>query len=111
MTMIIRKAQIKSIASLKQAKFRDKENLFVVEGEKMVAELLHSSFSMQTICATKEWLQSNEAKISDIPLVLEVRDEDLCRISSLTTPNKVLAIVQKPNIQPIQTENELVIAL
>lgn len=57
--MIISKAQIKTISSYKIAKFRDKAGVFVVEGEKMVEQAIKSSFHVQTICATEQWLNQN----------------------------------------------------
>ena len=61
--------------------------LFVVEGEKMVNEFLNSDWSIEQIYATKEW---NEKAIV-------ITTKELERISSLKTPNKVLAIVKIPN--------------
>ena len=39
--------EIKRIRSLQQKKFRDESGLFVVEGEKMVAEALASALSVE----------------------------------------------------------------
>ena len=42
-------AEIKLIKSLKDKKFREETGLFVVEGEKMVAEVLKSDFRVEKV--------------------------------------------------------------
>ena len=72
-------AEIKSIRALREKKFRDAEGLFVVEGEKMVAEALASSF--------------------EVVRVLRVEDigaSAMERISLCATPSPVLAVVRMP---------------
>ena len=92
--------QIKFIQSLKQKKFRLQYQLFVVEGEKLVNEFLNSDWEIEQIYATKEWEGES----------VEVTNKELERISSLKTPNKVLAIVKIPFEKSIISEN-LVLAL
>ena len=82
---MLTKNQIKLIRSLSLKKNRQKHGLFIVEGEKLVNEVLSSDWEIEGIYATKEWLGENALIISN---------NDLVRISSLKTPNKVLAIVK-----------------
>jgi RNA methyltransferase, TrmH family len=89
---MISKAQISHIKSLKLKKYRDQHKQFIAEGTKIIDELLHSSFIISTIFAIKDWIYN----VNSIPqncTVIEVSDSELLRISSLKTPNKVLAIV------------------
>ena len=88
---MISKNQIKFIKSLYLKKNRIKAQLFVVEGEKIVNELLNSKFKIEHIYATKQfsWINSNQ-KLA----VTLVSNEELSRISNLTSPNNVLAIVR-----------------
>ena len=88
---MISKNQIKFIKSLYLKKNRIKAQLFVVEGEKIVNELLNSKFEIEHIYATKQfsWINSNQ-KLA----VTLVSNEELSRISNLTSPNNVLAIVR-----------------
>lgn len=72
--------EIKRIRSLQQKKFRDESGLFVVEGEKMVAEALASAFSVEEVYKRDE-----------------IGEEAMKRISSLSTPSPVLALVSKPS--------------
>ena len=92
--------QIKFIRSLKQKKFRLQHQLFVVEGEKIVNDFLNSDWKIEQIYATKEW--EGDA--------VEVSIKELERISSLKTPNKVLAIIKMPQKKSVISGN-LVLAL
>ncbi len=48
---------LKFINSLKQKKFRHQHQLFVVEGEKMVDELIESRFSIHSLYGTEKWIR------------------------------------------------------
>lgn len=109
---MISKPQIKLIASYKLAKHRNEDNVFVVEGVKMVDELLKSSYEIKEICATSNWLNQNQKLASQrCQTLIEVKDQDLERISSLNSPNQVLAIVKRKEPKPIELKSHLVIVL
>tara|TARA_B100001115_G_scaffold182436_1_gene178671 strand:+ start:71 stop:775 length:705 start_codon:yes stop_codon:yes gene_type:complete len=97
---VLSRNQIKFIQSLKQKKFRLQHQLFVVEGEKMVNEFLNSDWEIEQIYATKEW--EGDA--------IEITTKELERISSLKTPNKVLATVKIPHVKSVVSGN-LILAL
>jgi len=86
---MITKNQIKYITSLQLKKNRLKEGVFIVEGEKCVAELLRSSFEVVQLFAIKEWINLNTAVTKKI---VQISQKELERISVLKSPNKVLAI-------------------
>ena len=88
---MISKNQIKFIKSLSLKKNRVKAQLFVAEGEKIVNELLNSKFEIEEIYATKQF---SGICISDKSAITLVSSEELSRISNLTSPNNVLAIVK-----------------
>jgi TrmH family RNA methyltransferase len=71
--------EIKRVKSLQQKKFRDEEGLFVVEGEKMVEEALRSGFHVERIYRKEE-----------------IGEEAMKRISALSSPSPVLAVIRKP---------------
>jgi TrmH family RNA methyltransferase len=91
---MITKAQVKHIHSLEDKKYRYKCNEFVVEGEKMLQELINSSLTINCIYATKDWIEKNQ-KIKNIHIE-EVQAYELEKMSSLSTPNLALATVQIP---------------
>ncbi len=93
--IVLSKNQINFISSLQRKAIRAKNNLFVVEGIKMVEELIVSSIKINNIFATSAWVDANQAVVSSIgsQLIL-VSDIELQRISSLSTPNEVLAVCE-----------------
>lgn len=77
--MSISANEIKRVRSLSDKKFRDRYGLFCVEGEKMVDEALRSCFDVETVYRKDE-----------------IGEEQMSRISSLSSPSPVLAVVRKP---------------
>ena len=90
---LITNNQIKFVRSLHFKKNRDVHNCFIVEGEKMVDELLKSEFKVQSVFATKDW--KNPA--IDNEKVQYISEKQLERISALKSPNKLIAVVEKSN--------------
>lgn len=91
------KNKIKFINSLKKTKYRDLQNLFFAEGEKLADELLQSGVNITNILATKDWLELNQEKLIDCKAEIdEISEIDLQKISSLSTPNKVFVIAEQP---------------
>src|SRR5215212_3940594 len=92
---MISKSQVKYIQSLGQKKHRDEEGVFIAEGPKLVKELLQNDQAeVRHVYALGEWIEINERSLRGID-ALPVDQQELERISQLTTPNKVLAVVKK----------------
>ena len=91
--IMISKNEIKLIKSLSTKKNRLKELLFIVEGEKMVDELLSSNYKIKKIYGTKEWFENNFSKL-DLIDFQKISSDELCRISNFKNPNDVLALVE-----------------
>ena len=72
--------EIKFIRSLAQKKFRDSSGLFVVEGEKLVAEALASRFTVEKVYRREE-----------------IGEAAMARISALSSPSPALALVRRPD--------------
>jgi len=94
---MIAKAEVKYIQSLAHKKFREEEGLFVVEGVKMVKELIaEQPAAIKKIYALDSWLVQFS---SDLPPGIDLQlleGFELSKISSLQSPNEVLALVQMP---------------
>ena len=73
-------AEIKFVKSLSQKKFRDSSGLFVVEGEKLVAEALASRFTVEKVYRREE-----------------IGEAAMARISALSSPSPALALVRRPD--------------
>ena len=85
---MISKNQIKYIKDLSRKPFRMSERKFVVEGEKLIDEILKSEIFIEELYALDVWADQH----SDLEVNL-VTEKELGRISQLKSPNKVLAVV------------------
>ncbi len=109
---MLSKALIKRISSYKESKYRNQDKVFVVEGVKVVNELLNSCFEIETICALRQWLDDNSKSIiNKTNNIIEVSGDELKKISSFSTPNQVLAVVKNPSPKEVVFKDKLVIAL
>lgn len=109
---MLNKNTIKHIHSLRLKKYRNIHKQFIAEGETLVWELLHSRFGIREIYATKAWLDKHQLAVPDLR-VHSLHEKDLRRISSLKTPNKVLAIIDIPD-DPVPDPaeiNDMILAL
>ena len=106
------KSQLKYIQSLGQKKPRDENGVFIAEGPKIVGELLDEApGQVIEVYATPEWIRENSIRTTAISLTA-VTIEELARISQLTTPHDVLAIVRKFIFPPaIEVHNAIILAL
>lgn len=97
----------KLINSLKLKKFRQKYNLFVAEGPKIIASLLHSkNYRIRTIYHTSAY----EQELSFSPEIThELVDERTMKsISFLKNPSSVLALLEIPSNNAITYGNRLI---
>lgn len=92
--MTITNSEIKEIRALREKKFRDELGLFVVEGEKMVREALMSNFEVVRV-----WRKE------------EIGEAAMAKISQLSTPSPVLAVISKPEPAGFQLGKGLYLAL
>lgn len=85
---MISKNQIKYIKDLSRKSVRIQERKFIVEGEKLVNELIQGEIEIDQLFAIQSWVEENP-KVS----ATEISEKELSRISQLKSPNKVLAVV------------------
>jgi len=95
--------QIKYIKSLSRKKSRNKYGEFIAEGEKIINELISYNnekasckWNVKKIFAYPDWInQFFDNKLIEQYELQELLPGELDRISSLSSPNKVLAIIEK----------------
>jgi TrmH family RNA methyltransferase len=109
---MLSKSKAKYIQSLGHKKFRDEEALFIAEGDKVVSEILNEvPASVTEVFAVKEWINRHAHLLNKINF-LEVTPEELERISQLTTPNQVLAVVKEmPRKEPFPANGKITLVL
>ena len=103
--MSISKNQLKLITSLSQKKYRQKHNLFIAEGVKVLNELLNSTFEIEILFCTDDF----ETTISE-KKVVRISETELKKVSTLKSPNKALGIFKIPEEKVVQNSG-LTIAL
>ena len=93
---MIGKSTIKLIKSLALKKIRIKENLFLVEGDKIVSEVLDSDYIVEKLFATNSYLISNKEKCNKARLCVEVSHDDIRKVSLLKNPQNCVALCTIP---------------
>jgi TrmH family RNA methyltransferase len=92
------KTDIRLIRSLNQKKYRNHHGLFVIEGNKIVREMLACHLdSIHTIYASHSWLNSLPADAAGTFSTQVIDEADMKRISFLKTPQQALALAHIPD--------------
>ena len=104
---MLTRAEIQHLRSLREKRRREESGLFVVEGPKVVGELLAAGFAFDEVLATPDWTA---------PPGLEARrvtPDEMARISHFPTPSAVLAVgrVRRPGLTPGALARGLTLAL
>lgn len=109
---MLSKNQIKILRGLKRKKERKNSGLYIVEGKKIVQEILNSKDNWVELYATKSWLEQYP-EYTSLEDVYEITDKDLAQISSFKTPNDVMLLLkQKAEIDFLQVHSsDIVLAL
>ncbi len=95
-TAVLTKADLQRLRSLRDRKHREELGVFVVEGEKVVGELLREGFPFLELYATPGWdkppLPSRHCEVKSITA------EQMARASHFPTPSNVLAVgkIERP---------------
>ncbi len=103
---MLSKSQISFLKSLQIKKNRREHGLFLVEGYKSVIEFVNSTYQTEAVYHTADIapkvLNLSQKKIS----LHQISSNDLERISTLTTPQHVVALVRIPQ-RPLLTYADL----
>ena len=99
--MPLTKAELTRLRDLRKKKHREAAGLFVVEGEKVVGELLAANYPLLEIYATAAWIERERGRPrpraaagSTQLQISEITDDELARLSHYPTPSSVLAVGQ-----------------
>lgn len=107
---MLSKKQIKDIVSLRVKKNRKETGLYLAEGEKLVDDLIKSSAAIQKVFYTDSCKQRYSGHNTSSE---EISRVEMKKISNLTNPSSVLAIVEIPeyDIEEIHFNDSLILAL
>lgn len=107
--------QLKLIKALESKKQRKKNGLFIVQGEKNVAELFKSNFAIKQLFATSAYINSYASLLTQhglVSLTIEASEDELKKAGTLLSNNSVLAVVECVDaVLPEITDNELILVL
>ena len=101
---MVSKNQIKLITSFQHKKCRQEHQLFIAEGVKVIQELLQSNFVLEHLFLT-------EAIFEKVPIAQKtiVKEQDMKRISALSSPSSCLAIFKIPAVAKIENTGLIVV--
>src|ERR1051326_4571174 len=111
---MLTKAEIQRLRSLREKKTREELGRFVVEGEKVVAELLAANFPLEEIYTTPAWpgvatdvLRHSTAKL------IKISESEMTRATHFPTPSSVLAVgkISRAELTEEMLDNGLTLAL
>ncbi|WP_404423868.1 TrmH family RNA methyltransferase [Nibricoccus sp. IMCC34717] len=103
---MLRKSDLQRLRSLREKKHREELGLYVVEGAKVVAELLRDGVELVELYATDAWNGPRDAR------VVAVTNEEMARLSHFPTPSPVLAVgrLVRPALEPGELDRGLTLA-
>ncbi|MBN1414699.1 MAG: RNA methyltransferase [Bacteroidales bacterium] len=104
---MLSKNKIKFINALKEKKVRTETGLFIIEGDKMVTEvLINKKITVNSLIAIPQWLKKNRYLLHDgIREIAEVTEAEFNKVTSFETPAGVLVILPMPVVT--YNENDL----
>lgn len=109
---MLSKQKIKYIQSLGQKKFRREEGVFIAEGPKLVEEILtEQPAAVSAVYALPEWATNHPRLAAQCETVI-IRQEELERITQLSTPHQVVAVVKQFAVVPfVSAKDRFTLAL
>lgn len=110
---MLSKNQIKKIRALQRKKERKNTGLYVVEGKKIVGELLQSDAKWFELYAIETWFDEYPEYMGH-KSCFKMSAKDLAQVSSLKTPNEVLLVMQQTHCQDfssLKSEYSVLLAL
>ncbi|NRF41794.1 RNA methyltransferase [Pedobacter foliorum] len=101
---MLSKSQIGFIKSLHQKKYRKENGIFIIEGIKSIVEFIESSYQIHSIY----YLAQYQSLLPNLPAnikLFEVNNAELDKISTLQTPQGVLALVHIPKSRSLDVSS------
>lgn len=109
---MLSQSRLKFLRSLHLSKFRNRENLFLVSGEKLVQECMAGAFSehfqLKEILALKSWTDQQPQLQARTDLqITDISPADLERLSVHKNPSPVIALMAvDPDIEGVEIQTD-----
>ena len=101
---MIGKNTIKLIKSLALKKYRTKEGLFLVEGDKLVSELLNSELQIRDLIVTESFSVPDGSNPTNIEKITKASHAEIKKASLLKSPQNSIALCRIPEDEPLPTQ-------
>jgi len=98
---MLSKSQISFIKSLHQKKYRKENGIFIIEGIKSIVEFIDSPYQIHSVYYLAQY-QSLLPKLPANIKLFEVNNADLDKISTLQSPQGILALVEIPRMPALE---------
>ena len=108
---------IKKIKSLKEKKYRDIENCYIIEGIKLVKEAIAENAKIKQIVVCEDCINDGEIDTDTLYEIAKfdvvyVREKVFKTITDVKTPQGIIAVIEKNNINSkIDYNQDIIIAL
>ena len=108
---------VKKIRKLKEKKYRDEENVYVIEGIKVIEEAINENVNIKKIVICEECIEAGSIAQSTLYEIAKfdciyVSQKVFSILTDVVAPQGILAIIEKPDKnQEIDTTADLILAL
>jgi RNA methyltransferase, TrmH family len=104
---------VKQIRRLHNAKERQQEQLFLLEGTHLIQEACATSYPLHTLCATTDWQAAHPDLWQTAPAERRelVTDQVLAAMATTVSPDGVIAIAPRLRLRPPLLPGNLVLAI
>ncbi len=108
---------VKKIRKLKEKKYRDEENVYVIEGIKVIEEAINENVNIKKIVICEECIEAGSIAQSTLYEIAKfdciyVSQKVFSILTDVVAPQGILAIIEKPDKnQKIDTTADLILAL
>lgn len=100
--MRISKERLKHLAKFKQKKIRQSENLVIVEGYRLIEQLIKNGIEIEELYVAEDYKLKLQAKCP----IFNLKKYELEKITSTETPQEIAALI-KTNLLPIFRKRRL----
>ena len=97
---MISKAKQRLVKSLQSKKIRQKHQLFLVQGEKVVSETLDSDYQIDTVFVSNDFAEKYSKKLRG-KTVIEASEKELRSVGTLETNSSAIAVVHSKTVDKL----------
>lgn len=113
---MITKAELKTYSSLLKKNFRDEQNKFLVEGEKLILEAIESNWLCEIILCTNEFFKQNDQLVkrflNNVKRIEIISEKDFHKVKATVNSQGTVGVFQKkPKLTIEDFSDDLIIAL